>query len=249
MNKLHKKFVIAFILILCVLGYLVALKAVSTPNFDDNTNSISDDSLIDENDILMSLGNEESQKKDNTVIINDDKSKVGEIYISSLNLRYPIMYSSDNNFYLTHNSDGDKDKNGAIFIDAASNGSWSKLNLIHGHNMNSGAMFGNLDKYKNEKWCKNNLYIKIKENDVEYTYKIFSVFTFNSKKEELYVSFDDLDKYEDYFYTLSKKSWFKLDKPGRYDTVIMLNTCSYSYDGEHLLVCAYRSSDNASDDN
>lgn len=68
-----------------------------------------------------------------------------------LNIEYPIMYSGDNNKYLTVDFNGNKNKNGALFFDMR-----AKLNspedtntslIVYGHNMASGQMLAGLNKF------------------------------------------------------------------------------------------------------
>ena len=68
-----------------------------------------------------------------------------------LNIEYPIMYSGDNDKYLTVDFNGNKNKNGALFFDMR-----AKLNspedkntslIVYGHNMASGQMLAGLNKF------------------------------------------------------------------------------------------------------
>lgn len=68
-----------------------------------------------------------------------------------LNIEYPIMYSGDNEKYLTIDFNGNKNKNGALFFDMR-----AKLNsaedsntslIVYGHNMASGQMLAGLNKF------------------------------------------------------------------------------------------------------
>ena len=68
-----------------------------------------------------------------------------------LNIEYPIMYSGDNDKYLTVDFNGTKNKNGALFFDMR-----AKLNspedtntslIVYGHNMASGQMLAGLNKF------------------------------------------------------------------------------------------------------
>lgn len=226
-----KRFIIVLTMItMCALFFLAILPIREV---ETEKSSISDTEMSETN-------RKAKMVEQSSVIVNEDKTGIGWIRIENAGIDYPVMYSKDNQYYLKHNSEGKKDNNGAIFLDANSGGKWSKLNLIHGHNMNSGEMFGNLDKYKNESWCKKNLYIELQQDSVDYVYKVFSVFTYNSNKEELSISFSEYEDYGEYFRSLVQRSKYSLDKPTEDATVIMLDTCSYSYSGEHLLVCAYR---------
>lgn len=47
-------------------------------------------------------------------------------------------------------------------------------NIIYGHNMNNGSMFGSLKKYKDEGFWKKNQYFTVYTESTAYRYQIFS---------------------------------------------------------------------------
>ncbi len=65
---------------------------------------------------------------------------------------YPVLQSEQENgeFYLKRNYKKEYDINGSLFLQADCKVSESRNLIIYGHNMNSGAMFGNLDLYADE---------------------------------------------------------------------------------------------------
>ena len=65
------------------------------------------------------------------------------------------MQTNNNEYYLDHNINQEKDRNGALFLDKDCDVINRSTNLIiYGHHMKSGRMFGNLDDYKSEKYYK-----------------------------------------------------------------------------------------------
>ena len=89
----------------------------------------------------------------NTLLLKN-KNIIGWIQIEDTKIDYPVMQSKDEEYYLDHNIDQEKDNNGAIFIDAECS-IWPRSQniIIYGHNMKSGKMFGSLDGYKNQTSC------------------------------------------------------------------------------------------------
>lgn len=67
-----------------------------------------------------------------------------------LNIDYPIMYSGDNEKYLTLDFDEKKNKNGALFFDQSNSletkADKNKSLIVYGHNMASGQMLAGLNK-------------------------------------------------------------------------------------------------------
>ena len=76
-------------------------------------------------------------------------SIIGWIQSEGTVINYPIVQGANNEFYLHHLPDGVPHPWGAIFLDYRNSGDFSDAsNLIYGHNMRSGDMFGSLKQYK-----------------------------------------------------------------------------------------------------
>ena len=74
---------------------------------------------------------------------------IGWITVDGTKIDYPVMQSSreDPEYYLRRDYRGNYDINGSLFLQADCILGESGNLTIYGHNMNSGAMFGNLDQY------------------------------------------------------------------------------------------------------
>ena len=68
-----------------------------------------------------------------------------------LGINYPILYSGDNQKYLRTDLHGNSHIAGCIFLEGLNKSDFSDYyNIIYGHNMNDGSMFGSLKKYKDD---------------------------------------------------------------------------------------------------
>ena len=66
-----------------------------------------------------------------------------------LGINYPILYSGDNQKYLRTDLHGNSHIAGCIFLEGLNKSDFSDYyNIIYGHNMNDGSMFGSLKKYR-----------------------------------------------------------------------------------------------------
>ena len=72
---------------------------------------------------------------------------VGYVSVPSVSIRYPVVQTDNNDYYLTHLITGDVSNSGAIFLDSRCEKDpiTSKNLVIYGHNMNDGSMFHNLE--------------------------------------------------------------------------------------------------------
>ena len=80
----------------------------------------------------------------------------GWLTIPESGIDYPVLQSSpeEPEYYLRRDYRGNYDINGSLFLQADCILGESKNLTIYGHNMNSGAMFGNLDQYASYEYWK-----------------------------------------------------------------------------------------------
>lgn len=84
----------------------------------------------------------------------------------------------DNDFFLNHDAMGKRNGNGAIFMDE-STGLLTRpyTIMLYGHNMKTGAMFGNLRKYEKYAYCHKHRILRFDTLYEEGQYVIFAVET------------------------------------------------------------------------
>lgn len=100
----------------------------------------------------------------------------------------------DNKYYLDRDYRGYHNVNGAIFLDESCDLSTRPYTLmLYGHNMKTGAMFGNLRNYENLTYYKNNPFITFDTAYEEGRYVIFAVGTVSTRVSSWqYVDFSKL---------------------------------------------------------
>lgn len=76
---------------------------------------------------------------------------IGWIYCEGTRINYPIVRGEDNQYYLNRMHTGEYNPNGSIFMDFRNLPDFTDFNnLIYGHNMRDGAMFGTLRNYRDQ---------------------------------------------------------------------------------------------------
>ena len=100
------------------------------------------------------------------------------VRIDGTNIDYPVMWTpEDETYYLYRAFDGSENKNGCLLLDDESCVDPLTTNLIiHGHNMKSGAMFGNLTDYENQDFYKEHKNIILYTEECQRNYEIIAVF-------------------------------------------------------------------------
>lgn len=75
------------------------------------------------------------------------------LYIPDTGIDYPLVQTTDNDFYVDHDCYGNPSSSGAIFIHYGNEKDLSDgKTVIFGHNMLNSSMFANLKNYSDEKW-------------------------------------------------------------------------------------------------
>ena len=187
---------------------------------------------------------------------------IGWLYIEGTDINYPVMQTpEDENYYLYRDFEKKENKNGCLILDTDSvagvgtseneykDGTKPSTNLIiHGHTMKSGAMFGNLNYYKDKEYglehkkiCFDSLYEKRE-------YELIAVFY-----SQVYYESDDVFKYYKFFQAHTQEEfddWYEnIMKISLYDTevsaemgdeFITLSCCSYHVEDGRFVVVAKR---------
>ena len=174
---------------------------------------------------------------------------VAWLTVDDTNIDYPVMQTSNNEYYLDHNFNQEYDKNGSLFLDADCDVVHRNTNLIiYGHHMKSGKMFGNLNKYSSESYYKDHSLIQFDTIYEKGTYEIMYVF-----RSRIYNEDEVVFKYYQFLDAASEKE-FESDMQemaalSLYDTgitasygdeLLTLSTCDNSEEDGRFVVVAKR---------
>ena len=180
------------------------------------------------------------------ILYQKNKKLIGWIKIDDTNIDYPVMQTSDNEYYLDHNYNQEYDKNGSIFLDTACSVYPRSTNLIvYGHHMKSGKMFGNLQKYAKESYYEEHKLIQFDTIYEKGTYEIMYVFrsqVFNEDdlvfKYYQFINANSGNEFESYMDEMKKLSLYDTGVTANYgDILLTLSTCDNSQtDGRFVVV-------------
>lgn len=168
------------------------------------------------------------------------------IEIPDTKINYPIAQSqTDDSYYLNHSIDGSSDKNGTLFTESAFNSTdfSDPMTVIYGHDMKSGAMFGNLQKYSDSEYFNEHSTIKVYLPDRTLTYKVFASLPFSNKHILYSWNFANEDEYNNFIRNVNstKSLLANFDNSIEVtasDKVIVLSTCLKSDNTRRFLVLA-----------
>jgi len=161
----------------------------------------------------------------------------------------------DNDFFLNHDASGNRNVNGSLFLDESTRLLTRPYTLmVFGHNMKTGAMFGNLHRYEQTIYCNRHRIITFDTLYEEGKYAIFAVATIHVTPGTAgYLSLTDLQSTRR---AARKKALAALSSLSVYssildvneeDQLLLLITC-VGDDDQRLVVAARRLRDDETPD-
>ena len=202
------------------------------------------------------VNNEEQEEKNGLIetikeLKQENEDIKGWIQIENTNINYPLLQTTNNDYYLTHNYKKEKNKYGSICINSNCNINNENSNvIIYGHKMmQDDQMFGDLHKYKKESFYKEHPIIKIITEEREREYEIIYVFKSriyyqdetNVFRYYNYKNFKDENEFNEYIKNCQKAQLYNIGKIAKYgEQLISLVTCEYSQENGRMVVVARR---------
>lgn len=172
----------------------------------------------------------------------------GWLSIPGTKIDYPVMQDIDGgDFYLKHDFEGNKDKNGSLYIDGNCNVETPTKNIvIHGHNMDSTKMmFYELLNYKDINFYKEHPVITFDSIYKNSKWKIISFMRVagtvsqNGNFNYLKGTFESDGEFLDFLYQIESRSLYYCPVDvNEKDSLIMLSTCSYEINDYRAIVVA-----------
>lgn len=154
-------------------------------------------------------------------------------------INYPVVKSIDNVEYLTKTFQANDNKMGAIFVDMYNSPDFLDRNtFIYGHRMNNGSMFGELEKYADEEFCKEHPYFYIyTTSGRRYTYRVFSAGVVLDTSESYRATYYGDEDFEDYIEVIRKASNYQVDvEVNEASKIVSLSTCTKDSDNHRFLL-------------
>ena len=251
MRKIINIILVAIIIVcLSIIGY-----KYYNYNKDDKLNSeiqdlqpvINEASDLDNNSSGENDGQDQSKDGDYVNSANEEQLKSINsdykmwIQIENTNINYPVVQSSDNDYYLKHNFRKESNISGTVFVESANDIDNDKNIILYGHNMRNGTMFNNITNYKEESFFNEDNKISIIMNNTLYEYEVFSVYVKNVSEVNLAIGFANEDEFINYAYNQADESLYKKDVDfSAEDNLITLVTCSYEFTDARTIVVARR---------
>lgn len=170
------------------------------------------------------------------------------LQVPGTNIDYPVMWTPrDEEYYLYRDFDGSENQNGCLILDTDSSLDPLTTNLIiHGHNMKSGAMFGNLTDYESEDYYQEHKTILLYTEECLRNYEIIAVFRSQvyKKTDEVFKFYkffqaDTQEEFDDFYNNIKALSIYDTGITAEFgDCFITLSTCVYHVEQGRFVVVA-----------
>lgn len=106
------------------------------------------------------------------------KPIVGWLYGAGTTIDGPVVQGEDNEFYMAHNADGKKNKNGALYLDCRNSTAFADGQImIYGNPMQDGAMFGALGSYRDPDYYAQHPFLILYTPEKSYRIDVFAAHT------------------------------------------------------------------------
>lgn len=148
-------------------------------------------------------------------------------------INYPIVQTTNNQFYLSHDWRGYYQFAGSIFLNKVNDPNFTDANsVIYGHRMIGGSMFGSLHSYASQNFMDQNPYFYIYTPDgKKRTYECFAYSEVRDGSSVYENCFDDINDRMTHFDTIKNQAVTIREIPlSGFDTTVTLSTCTtYGY--------------------
>ena len=178
--------------------------------------------------------------------INSDV--VAWLYFPCLDISYPVVKENEVNQYLHLTFEGQVNKAGCLFEDVLSDSEFRGMHdIVFGHNMRNGSMFGALKKLYanggNDDLLKDNPYVYVYTRDYVFQYTVFGYYI-TRVGSEAYKVVETKESYDELLDFIQRSSAYPRPAGAdfsEYPSLLTLSTCSgQSGSGRRFVVHTYK---------
>ena len=145
------------------------------------------------------------------------------------NINYPIVQTTNNEYYLTHAFDKSYNSAGWVFMDYENLINFQSDNtIIYGHGRLDKTVFGSLKNALDKTWQGNleNYVIWISTPNENLVYQIFSIYTIDKESYYIKSSFSSTKEKQDWIKTMKSRNITNQYTPvDENDKILTLSTC------------------------
>lgn len=244
LKKPIKIIIIIILLLIIILGITYIVVELTNANKDKNT-------YQDVSNIFHDIEQKEDiheQRINKLKELHESyENVIAWLEIEGTDINYPIVQTTDNDYYLNHNYKNEKSSAGAIYFDKDVKINESDNLQIYGHRNKYGLMFEPLIKYAKKDFYEEHKTINLTTLEEDATYEILAIFysrVYYSNETNVFryyyfVNAESEEEYNKFVNNAKKASKFDTGVDAKYgDKLITLSTCEYSRENGRFVVVA-----------
>lgn len=161
------------------------------------------------------------------------------INVYGTGIDYPVFQSDNNDKYVHTNANGQYAMSGALFLDSRNSSEGTDFNsIIYGHHMEKSRMFGDLDKFENQKFFNNHRYGKVFINNRYLGIEFFALLKEDAYNTNIYQpAIIDTSRREEYIKYIKDNAEYTTSVEATInDKLIILSTCASVGTNERILL-------------
>lgn len=166
-------------------------------------------------------------------LLSINKDTVAFLNVNGTNINYPVVQTTDNNYYLSHAYDKTPNKAGWVFMDYRNDSSdFDQNTVIYAHSRYDGTMFGSLKTILTSDWYKNknNYIIRISTPKENTMWQIFSTYTIPKESYYITTNFKNDGDYATFLKTIKERSEEEFSGTvNTNDKILTLSTCKDNF--------------------
>lgn len=199
-------------------------------------------SLIKLKPVVAENSEEEGASFEELLAINEDVCAWATL--DNTNIDFPILQGETNLTYINKDVYGNFALAGSIYLDSRNNHEFHDIvNLLYGHHMDDGEMFGDLDKYKEETFFRENKTGSLILPDRIYDLEIFACMLVGASDEVIFEPQEyknDIKKLLEYteqnamYYDADKLA--ELKETNGEQQILLFSTCSTEFTDARTIV-------------
>lgn len=166
-------------------------------------------------------------------LLSKNSDTVGWIEVKGTNINYPIVQTTNNEYYLNHAFDKTKNDAGWVFMDYRNDAkNFDQNTIIYAHSRYNQTMFGSLKNILSSSWYnnKNNHIIRMSTPTENTMWQVFSVYTIAAESYYITPNFSDVNSYQTFLDTLKSRSEVQFSANLNVnDKILTLSTCQDNF--------------------
>jgi sortase B len=162
----------------------------------------------------------------------------GWIWLPESDIDYPVVQGIDNDYYLNHTADGERNIIGSIFMESHNQKEFQDdVTILYGHHIRGGRMFSSLSGYKTQSYYEEHPVMYLYTPDKAYRVDLFAGEILDGQIGSFPLMFESAETRERWLKKLLVSSTFKSSVAiERNERILALCTCSYEYNNARYAV-------------